>query len=65
MDVPSEELLRREDVMKQFDVFFENTTNTLNNFVDKIGWSLDETPTNVTIQYLIDFLYFNWFFLCT
>lgn len=53
MDLSSEELHRRTETLKEFDIFFENTTNTLNSFVEKIGWTLDETPTKVNELYLI------------
>lgn len=53
MDLSSEELHRRTETLKEFDIFFENTTNTLNSFVEKIGWTLDETPKKVNELYLI------------
>lgn len=47
MDLSQEELLCRKDTLKQFENYIENATNTLNNFVEQLGWSLDETPTDV------------------
>lgn len=55
MDLKSEEQLCRKDTLKQFENYLENTTNILDDFVKKLGWSLDETPANVVTNYLINF----------
>lgn len=47
MELSQEELLCRKDTLKQFENYIENATITLNNFVEQIGWTLDETPTDV------------------
>lgn len=48
MDLTPEEIHCRKDVLRQFDNYFETTTNTLKNFAEQIGWTLDETTTDVT-----------------
>lgn len=48
MDLTPEELLCRRDTLKQFENYIADATNTLNNFVEKLGWTLDKTPTEVT-----------------
>lgn len=53
MDLTSQEQLCRKDTLKQFETYLENTTTILNDFVDKLGWSLDETPVDVVINYLL------------
>lgn len=49
MDLSPEEITTRKDTMKHFENYFENTTNTLKYFAEKIGWTIDETSTDVTI----------------
>lgn len=51
MDLSTEELLSRKETLKQFENYIDQTRNTLKCFVEKIGWTLDETPNNVNIQY--------------
>ncbi|KAL5232888.1 hypothetical protein ACI65C_000298 [Semiaphis heraclei] len=46
MDLSTEELLSRKETLKQFENYIDQTRNTLNCFVEKIGWTLDETPNN-------------------
>lgn len=55
MDISSDELLRRKNTLKQFEDYFENITNTLNNFVEQIGWIPDKLPNNVIIQYFFEY----------
>lgn len=55
MDISSDELLRRTNTLKQFEDYFENITNTLNNFVEQIGWIPDKLPNNVIIQYFFEY----------
>lgn len=43
MELSSEEIRRRTDTLKQFENYIDNTSNTLNNFAEKIGWTLDKT----------------------
>ncbi|XP_015376405.1 PREDICTED: U11/U12 small nuclear ribonucleoprotein 48 kDa protein-like [Diuraphis noxia] len=46
MDLSTEELLSRKETLKQFENYIDQTRNTLKCFVEKIGWTLDETPNN-------------------
>lgn len=55
MDLSPEEQLCRKNTLKQFENYLENTTNTLKDFVEKLGWSLDETSVNVVINYTINY----------
>lgn len=50
MEISSDELLHRKNTLKQFEDYFENITNSLNNFVEQIGWTPDKLPNNVTIK---------------
>lgn len=60
MDLSEEEILDRKNALKQFENYFNNTTNKLKNFVEQIGWTLDKTPTNVS--YHFKNLYFTFYF---
>jgi hypothetical protein len=55
MELSSEELLCRKNTLKQFENYIHNATKTLENFTKKIGWSLDKTPTDVTIKHFVVF----------
>ncbi|XP_026812393.1 U11/U12 small nuclear ribonucleoprotein 48 kDa protein-like [Rhopalosiphum maidis] len=44
MNLSTEELLSRKDMLKQFENYIDNTKNTLKCLVEKVGWTLDETP---------------------
>jgi len=50
MDLSLEELLCRKDMLEQFENYFKNATNTLNKFVEQIGWTLNKTSTNVIMR---------------
>lgn len=49
MALSSEELLRRKDTLKQFESYIATARTNLNDFVEKLGWKLDETPTKVAM----------------
>jgi hypothetical protein len=51
MDLSTEELLSRKDMLKQFENYIDNTKTTLKCLVEKVGWALDETPIKVNIQF--------------
>lgn len=51
MDLSEEEILDRKNTLKQFENYFNNTTNKLKNVVEQIGWTLDKTPMNVSCNY--------------
>lgn len=49
MEISPEELLCRKDTLKRFEHYIHSATKTLENLTQKVGWSLDKTPTDVTI----------------
>lgn len=70
MDLSPKELLRRKETLKQYGNFIENATDTLSNFCEQLGWTLDKTPTdavsyNSTIfRRLLVKLYHKYLYSC-
>lgn len=59
MDLSAEELLDRKNTLREFENYFNDTTDALKNIVEKIGWTLDKTSSNVSFHLLYSRYFIN------